>query len=68
MPELEEKKNASTSLLVTREPDVGPVAMLGDREHPWTSLGAHCQPALLPARESCLQISSPSRTLPRSYF
>jgi len=45
MHELEEKENASKSLLLTREPGVGPVAELGEREHPWTSLAACFQPA-----------------------
>lgn len=44
-----------------KEPDVGLVAQLGDREHSWSS-----QPQDL--RQRCLQISSPSRTLPRSHF
>jgi len=34
---------------LSQEPDVGPAAELGDREHLWTSLGTCSKQALIPA-------------------
>jgi len=32
---------------LSQEPDVAPAAKLGDREHPWTSLGTRGKQALI---------------------
>ena len=53
--ELEYKENASKSLLVTREPGVGPVAELGTGSTPGAALGLA---ANLPSNELSQQVGA----------